>query len=296
MYKITTKEANERLKWNLDQKIDHALGTIEQIYNKNNGNIFVAYSGGKDSCVLLNIARKFNKDIKGVFYNNGNEHTEIMKYVKKTENIVIHGVEIGMKDVIEKHGFPLISKHVSSMIERYKKEEDEEKKRDMLNRKKCKIYHIPDKYKFLINAPFDISAKCCEYLRKKPAHLFQKNNNNCGILVGTTIVESQRRFNAYLQTGCYIKEKNRAMPISIFTEKDIYECVKKFNIELVCLYKDGCNRTGCRSCGFGITNISSKLHWNYLKTHQPKQFEQAMNFKNRGVTYKEAFEYIGVKL
>jgi len=55
---MTAKELQERQKWSLDQKIDHALGTIDQFYQRLNGQVYISFSGGKDSTVLYWLARK----------------------------------------------------------------------------------------------------------------------------------------------------------------------------------------------------------------------------------------------
>lgn len=78
---MTIEELRHRQQWSLTQKIDHSLGVIEQFYNKLNGGVYVAFSGGKDSTVLYWLARKIYPNIKAVFCNTRNEHPEIVKFV-----------------------------------------------------------------------------------------------------------------------------------------------------------------------------------------------------------------------
>lgn len=54
---MTHKELKERQRWSLDQKIDHSLGTIDQFYQRLNGQVYISFSGGKDSTVLYWLAR-----------------------------------------------------------------------------------------------------------------------------------------------------------------------------------------------------------------------------------------------
>ena len=68
---MTAKELQERQRWSLDQKIDHSLGTIDQFYQRLNGQVYVSFSGGKDSTVLYWLARKIYPDIKAVFVGIG---------------------------------------------------------------------------------------------------------------------------------------------------------------------------------------------------------------------------------
>ena len=80
------KELKERQAWTLDQKIDHSLGAIDQFYQRLDGKVYVSFSGGKDSTVLYWLARKIYPDIKGVFWNTGNEYPDIVRFVNKTKN------------------------------------------------------------------------------------------------------------------------------------------------------------------------------------------------------------------
>ena len=79
------KELKERQSWSLDQKIDHALGSIDQFYQRLDGKVYVSFSGGKDSTVLYWLARKIFPDIKAVFCNTGNEYPDIVRFVKETK-------------------------------------------------------------------------------------------------------------------------------------------------------------------------------------------------------------------
>ena len=67
------KELRERQGWSLAQKIDHSLGVIDQFYSRLGGKVYVSFSGGKDSTIVLWLARKIYPDIKAVFCNTGNE-------------------------------------------------------------------------------------------------------------------------------------------------------------------------------------------------------------------------------
>ena len=111
------KELKERQGWSLSQKIDHSLGTIDQFISRLDGKVYVAFSGGKDSTVLLDLCRIIKPDIMAVFCNTGNEYPDIVKFVnklRKTEgyNIEIIHPKLRPGQVLEKYGFPLVSKEV----------------------------------------------------------------------------------------------------------------------------------------------------------------------------------------
>ena len=76
----------------------------------------VSFSGGKDSTVLLHIARKLYPDIPAVFSNTGLEYPEIQRFVRKFDNVTIVQPKMRFDEVISKYGYPLIGKEVAEAI------------------------------------------------------------------------------------------------------------------------------------------------------------------------------------
>lgn len=79
---MTVKELRERQKWTLEQKIDHSLGTIEKFYNECKDNVYISFSGGKDSPIVLWLAKKlypkwYDKFMK--YENNGVTYREALR-------------------------------------------------------------------------------------------------------------------------------------------------------------------------------------------------------------------------
>ena len=72
--------------------------------------VYVAFSGGKDSTVLLHIVRSLYPNIEGVFANTGNEFPEIVQFVRKQENIKWVKPRKSFAKVLKEEGYPIISK------------------------------------------------------------------------------------------------------------------------------------------------------------------------------------------
>jgi len=83
--------------------------------------VYISFSGGKDSTVLLDIARKMYPNIKAVFIDTGLEYPEIRQFVKNFDNVDVVKPKMNFKEVIHKYGYPFISKEVSNNVDGAKK-------------------------------------------------------------------------------------------------------------------------------------------------------------------------------
>lgn len=285
--KITPEILTERLGWTLDQKVDHTLFTIENALSYSDGNAYVSFSGGKDSTILLYLAKIIKPDIKAVFFNTTNEFPEIYRFIKDIDCIKIQP-EMNLKSVIEKCGFPLISKEQAQYIREARTTKSEKLLQLRLHGRKGNQGKIAFKWQHLINAPFDISEKCCYYLKKRPAYKFEKENKLLPI-IGTSVGEGRLRFQKYLNTGCNAFEGHRpaSYPLSIWNNDDKWNFIKQNKIPYCDIYDKGETQTGCMICGFGCHKDDRFIR---LKQSQPRAFEIGMNYKNSGVTYEVAIQ------
>lgn len=78
--------------------------------------IYVSFSGGKDSTVLLDIVRKDYPDTPAVFVDTGLEYPEVREFVKTIDNVTIVKPEKNFRQIIEECGYPFISKEVSNCV------------------------------------------------------------------------------------------------------------------------------------------------------------------------------------
>ena len=83
-------EAKERLK----------MKESEYIYEVEPGQVYVSFSGGKDSTVLKHIVDSMYSDVPALFVNTGLEYPEIQKFAMSQPNVVTVRPEMRFDEVI----------------------------------------------------------------------------------------------------------------------------------------------------------------------------------------------------
>lgn len=306
------------LAWSLDKKIYHALKRINEFYIAQEGKVYVAFSGGKDSSVLLHLVRGMYPDVVAVFSNTTNEYIEILQHVRNTPNVIWLQPKMTFKETIQAYGFPLVSKRVARQITDLREDKPETANtRNLyltgLNQKGhyCKDYVLAKKWYPLFDKEetlFDITSKCCKILKEDPTHEFEKTSGLKGY-VGTQAGEGRQREKNWLDFGCNIYEgkSRKSRPLSIWTEADIWEYIKRFDVPYSDIYNDkldadgnvlipGEKRTGCAYCAFGAHLEKGTNRFQRLALRKPHQFEKMMNLTSNGVTFREALSAVGVPL
>lgn len=101
----------------LDMKIKRTQQRIREWVNHYGENgVYISFSGGKDSTVLLHIARQLYPNITAVFSDTGLELPSIRNFVMAQPNVTIIKPKLNFREVVLKHGYPLFSKEVSHAI------------------------------------------------------------------------------------------------------------------------------------------------------------------------------------
>lgn len=293
----------------LERKLGFTAARIAEFYNAMKGKVCVSFSGGKDSTVLLYLVRKLFPDVRAVFADTGLEYPEIRDFVKTFDNVDWVKPDMPFNKVIEKHGYPVISKDVAQRLNEYRNKPNGVaacylllKKWEETDYKKSKTNC--GKWSFLINAPFKISHKCCYEMKKKPLHKYQKETGLFP-MIATMAEESWRRQTSWTMYGCNVTTGNnpRSAPMSFWTEQDVLQYIKLMDIPIASVYGDivesvdrggltttGAKRTGCMFCMFGVhleklPNRFQKMYY----TH-PKQWDYCIN----RLGLKQVLDYIGV--
>lgn len=293
----------ELQKLRLERKIGITQARIAEWYNHWQGQVYIAFSGGKDSTVLLDLVRKLYPDVKAVFSNTGLEFPEIVEFVKTFDNVDIIRPKMPFNKVIKKYGYPVISKEQSVYIYEYRNSKSQKLKDLRLNGNSKGNFKISNKWKYLINAPFKISDKCCDVLKKEPAETYKKETGKKPF-VATLAEESNLRMSNYLKYGCNAFENKRPIskPLSIWTEQDILEYIDIFKLPIAKVYgellKDdngkyyltGEKRTGCMFCMYGCHLEKEPNKFQRLAKTHPKIYDYCINKLKLG----EVLEFINV--
>lgn len=284
-------------------------------------NIYVSFSGGKDSTVLLDLARRVFPDVLAVFVNTGLEYPEVRKFVKTVDNVQWLCPEMNFKEVIIKYGYPIFSKEISKNIQYGRKalKENNQKNIDRyingkrINPKTGEVYkfmNMTDIQKKVLYSDIPCSNQCCTIMKKKPAKKFEKETGRHPI-IGTMATESLQRKNHWLEKGCNAFEGYRPIsnPLSFWTEQDILEYLHRFNIPYASVYGDivkddegkwtttGEKRTGCFACAFGVHLESAPNKFQRDKINHPKLWETEMKpLEEGGLGMKEVLDFIGVPI
>ncbi len=282
------KTLKNRQSLSLSKKIDLTQQRIHEWYEAWDGNVSVSFSGGWDSNLLLHIVRELYPDVPAVFVNTGLEYPEIIEFVRKTDNVEWLRPTVPFHKIIDKYGYPVLSKENSQKIYEIRNTKSEKLlyKRLNGNGTKWKSGKLPDKWMFMIDAPFKISEKCCYYLKKAPA---KKINNP---FLGLMTEDSKLREQKYLRNdGCNSFDgKIESMPIAFWTRKDTVEYVKRYNLSYSRIYDMGYNHTGCMFCMFGVHLEKGLNRFQRMKQTHPKQWDYCINKLGCG----KVLDYIGV--
>ena len=99
----------------LEAKIEKTKQRIREWYNYFNGQVFVSFSGGKDSTVLLHLVRSMYPDVVAV-YSATPDYPEIREYINKQKNVITVNPAKSYIQILKEYGYPVISKETSEAI------------------------------------------------------------------------------------------------------------------------------------------------------------------------------------
>jgi 3'-phosphoadenosine 5'-phosphosulfate sulfotransferase (PAPS reductase)/FAD synthetase len=273
----------------LEDKIARSKLRIREWYDHFCGKVYVSFSGGKDSTVLLDLVRSMYTDVPAVFADTGLEYPEIRAFVMRQKSVTVVKPAKNFREVIETEGYPVISKRVAQSVRQYRTTKSGAFKEKILNGyllpdgRVSRRFSIPRKWQKLLDAPFAISDKCCEWLKKKPFKKFEAESGLASI-TGEMATDSEIRLRHYLLSGCnaFGYTRPKSTPLGFWTEQDILQYLKHFNVPYCSVYGDiterengtlmttGAKRTGCLFCMFGVHLEKGESRFERMKRTHPQ--------------------------
>ena len=206
----------------------------------------------------------------------------------------------------------------------------EHKEKGVLTGENSSMYDR-SRYKFFLDAPFNISSMCCNVMKKQPTHTYSRQTGRKP-MTAQMASESKMRTQKWLQNGCngFDMKSPISNPMAFWTEQDVLLYIKENNVPIASVYGDivvdfeaegqlegqmdlsdlgsefgifdvgrkllkttGCDRTGCMFCGYGCHLEKSPNRFERMKETHPKQYDYIMRpTEQGGLNYKEVIDWI----
>lgn len=194
----------------LQPKIKQAQKIISDALDSSK-NPVVAFSGGKDSIIVLDLVRKIDKHIMGVFCNTGNEYPETIEFVKTVDNIVWLDPVKSFWQCVKEYGLP----EVKSQAKRHGNH------CCLYLKEKPALDYYKDHNVDLVftGLTMDESRNRMMMLKRMWPYYYHK---------------AEKRFKCH--------------PIHDWSEKDVWTYIKWYKLPYNPIYDLGIRRCGCRFC------------------------------------------------
>lgn len=313
----------------LDEKIQISTARIIEWYEYWKGKVYISNSGGVDSTVLSDLVHRVYPDVMDVYCDTGLEYPELREFILSKPNVVVLKPQvynrktkryenITFSQVIERYGYPLISKEQSAFIQEYKTTNSDKLKSIRLNGNTYGRGKISHKWlSFVANdCPINVGDRCCDIMKKNPAKRFE-HENGLHPYIGTMAEESAQRASNWLKYGCnaFGKDRETSHPLSFLSKSDVLEYISRQKIPYCSVYgniveKDGkytttgCQRTGCVFCAYGQHLCHPNKFQDLALTHDKLydycmrggKYDESGNWvPDKGLGMAKVLDYINVK-
>lgn len=300
----------QRQSLDLEAKIQLTKKRIREWYEHFDGDVYVAFSGGKDSTVLLDLVWSIYPDVPAVFSNTGLELRDIKDFVRATANkgltSIIDGKRVwrrgeviqvkpkkNFKQVLEEDGYPIIGKKQAKAL-RVLQQGDTGK-----NSNVYKLYnegitskgqHAPrwklaKKWRYLIDSDLKVSEKCCDYLKKNPTKVYARETGRKRI---TGMMACEGGYRSTIETCNAFDQKDQgSQPLLFWLEEDIKAYIEQRRLRISKAYKWQYNefeelvepedRTGCAFCMFGAHMEKGTNRFQKLYKRDRRMWDTAIN-------------------
>ena len=311
---MQTYELRQMQSLPLELKIIKSTQRIREWYEYWDGQVYVSFSGGKDSTVLLHLVRQQYPEVPAVFVDTGLEFPAIRHFVQTVDNVQWLHPKIRFQQIVQEYGYPVVSKDIARSVYYARKGSNWAIKRfygQNPDGSPSKWYATRQgKWKKLLDAPFKISDLCCHFMKEEPLKEIEKTHKP---FIGVMADESDRREAAYLQTGCnaFNSKKPNSKPMGFWKEQDVLLYLKTYHVPYakeiygeIVEKPDGKltttmeTRTGCYVCPFGQScrrKKGTETRYQRLKRLYPKQYEYCMRpLEENGLGMKPVLDFLEI--
>lgn len=185
-----------------------------------NMEVAVGFSGGKDSLVVYDLCKRAGIDCK-FYFNHALEDTTTIQYIKSFSDVTRRRVEVGFFEHLQKNINGLLPTPTTAWC--------------------CEAYkHNP---KFIDDCVI-LGVRKAESAKRKERKVFEAKNK-------TFLKKNKTLIDEYFSVGCQGSTSNHKislMPIVDWSDEDVWQYIKKYNLRVNPLYKSGVNRVGCMIC------------------------------------------------
>ena len=219
------KEIKEKVERPFPVKLAETREIIADHFEEFGDRAAVAFSGGKDSELVLYFCLERNPNVPLVFNNTGVEYPETVKFIAHLAelwklNLTVTHPEKSFWDCVAEYGFPRGTKWRET------------------------------KAKVALGWKGNV-ARCCYWLKEKPMLLAIRRNGYLGYFAGETATESRLRMFAARRGTCLHLKKEKVCkikPILWWTEDEVWAFIRKEGLPVNEAYLKGARRIGCMPC------------------------------------------------
>lgn len=274
----------------LEAKVLYAERRIREWYEHWGGDVYVAFSGGKDSTVLLDLVRGMYPEVPAVFSNTGLEYPEIVRFVRTVDNVTFVRPKRTFRYIVERWGYPFPSKEQAQYIHEYRHGSPHMRAK-RAPRDGPGYGRIAKRWFFLTEAPFEVHSYCCSVVKKNPSKIYERATGRKPFL-GTMAADSQMRERQYRTAGCNPFDARRptSTPLGIWTTEDVWAYIRTRGLPYSAIYDLGYESTGCAYCGFGVVREDRPNRFERLRETHPKMYRYCMD----RIGMRDVLEYVGI--
>ena len=295
----------------LEAKVAMTVKRIREWYEAFDGDVYVSFSGGRDSTVLLDLVWSIYPDVPAVFSNTGLELKEIKAFIKSVSETGLTSIVKGrriyrkgnvirvipkknFKRVIEEDGYALVSKKAAKMIGVLQGGKTPRNKNmyrlydEGINSKgeESKNWRLANKWRHVVKQDdVKVSDKCCDHLKKEPLDSYAKQTGFKRI-DGMMADEGGAR-GSKVTCNAFDSRKPSSSPMLFWKTDDVIEYIESRKLRISTAYKwikndsdewvEPENRTGCAFCMFGVHLEKGANRFQRLYKRDNRMWDTAIN-------------------